>query len=170
MAMFKMNPTYAGDPQLCVVAGSFVFTNTSPAPTDTIVQPTFFTSAKNAQGAGCGQDETVAPLGSKVVGVINPTPVYSPQVCTGGGASVLLLDLRAYPGDIVSVVASNSSAPSSTPGTLTNIVYNTVVRGIDQTNKFVYISNLSANGATIVSLQGGMSIHYVVYFKDSYTP
>lgn len=169
MAMFKMNPTFAGDPQLCVVVGSFVFTNASAAAINTIVQPTYFTSAKNAQGAGCGQDETVAPLGSKVVGVINPTPAYSPQVCTGGSQSVILLDLRAYPGDIVSVVASCATAPAGTPGTLSLTTYDASVIGIDQTNKFVYLAATTSTGAA-QNLQSGIAVHYVVHFKDSYTP
>lgn len=169
MAMLKMNPTYAGDPQLCVVAGSFVFTNTSAPAQNTIIQPTFFTAPRNANGAGIGQNETVAPLGSKVVGVAFPTPAYSPQVVTNASANTVMLDLRAFPGDIVSVNATLVPAPGNTPGTLSLISMDATVVGIDQVNNYVYILAVGGGGG-VQALTNGVSLQYVVYFKDSYTP
>lgn len=169
MAMLKMNPTYAGDPQLCVVAGSFVFTNTSAPAQNTILQPSFFNASRNANGAGIGQNETVAPLGSKVVGVAFPTPAYSPQVVTNASASTLMLDLRAFPGDIVSVVATLVPGPGGAPGTLSLVSMDATVVGIDQINNYVYVLAVSGGGGA-QSLANGVALHYVVYFKDSYTP
>lgn len=167
--MFKMNPMYSGDPNMVVVAGSFVAQNVGPAAINTIVPNVLFKASQNVNGAAIGQNESSAPQGSKVTAVINPTPAYSPQVATGGNQNVVLLDLRAYPGDIVCVQASCVPAPSATPGVLNLSSLDATVVGIDQSNNFVYILSTSGSGG-VNAFQNGVSLHFAVYFKDSYTP
>lgn len=169
MAMFKMNPMFAGDPEMCVVAGSCVFTNTGAAAVNTIVPAALFSASKNALGAGIGQNETVAPQGSKVTHVINPTTGYAPAVATGGNATVVLLDLRAYPGDLVSVQVAAVGPANATAGALTTTAYDAAVLGIDQTNNFVYfLITTAAGGAQFFG--AGLALHYVVFFKDGFYP
>lgn len=169
MAMFKMNPMMAGDPSMVVVAGSCVFTNTGAAPANTIVPATLFNASKNALGAGIGQNETVAPQGSKVTHVINPNTGYAPAVATGGNANVVLLDLRAYPGDLVSVQVAAVGPANATAGALTTTAYDAAVLGIDQTNNFVYIMMTTGSGGA-TNAANGLALHYQVYFKDGFAP
>ena len=169
MAMFKMNPMYSGDPGMCVIAGSAVAQNVGPAPANTVVPAVLFKASQNAAGSALGQNESVAPQGGKVPMVINPTPAYAPQVVTNGNPTVVMLDLRAYPGDIVSVVASAIPAMSATPGALNYAPVDTSVLAIDQTNNFVYIQLLSAAGSNL-NMAGGTALHFAVFIKDSYTP
>ena len=169
MAMFKSNPMYCGDPGMVVVAGSVVAQNPAAAAANTIVPNVLTRTNFNAAGAGIGQGEAVAPQGAKVTAVINPTTAYAPQVATGANQNVVMLDLRAYPGDIVCVQASCVPAPSATPGALTLGSLDATVVGIDQSNNFVYILTTSGGGGANAFLNG-ISLHYVVFFKDTYTP
>lgn len=169
MAMFKLNPMYSGDTQLVCVAGSYVFQNTTAAPQNTVVPTILFKANANVNGAAIGQNETVAPQGTKIPCVLNPTPAYAPQVATGANANVAMLDLRAYPGDIVSVQVNAAAAPSATAGALSLISVECTCVGIDQTNNFVYVLCTGGSGSA-QPWQNNMSLHFAVYFKDTYVP
>lgn len=170
MALFKMNPMWSGDPEMCVVAGSYVFTNPAAATANTVVQPALFRATPNALGAAIGQNETMAPQGSKVPCVIFPTTGYAPGVASNAGlANICMLDLRAYPSDIVSVQAELIPAPSATPGALNVTGLDAAVLGIDQSNNFIYILGLTAAGAGS-NFAAGSALHFVVYFKDGFAP
>lgn len=169
MAMFKLNPMYSGDTQLCVVAGSYVFQNTGAATANTIVQQQLYKAPANTAGAAIGQNETIAPQGSKVPCVLNPTAAYAPQVASGGNASIALLDLNAYPGDIVCVQVGLVAAPSATAGALNVTPYDASVIAIDQTNHYVYVAGTTSAGVA-QNFQSGLALHFVVYFKDTYVP
>jgi hypothetical protein len=163
MALFKTNPINAGDPGMCVVAGSVVASNTSTG-NNTIVPQAMAPATANAAGAAIGQGETIAPQASKVTVVFQPTTAYHPAVATNANtAGVALLDLRAYPSDIVSVQVTLANAPGATPGTLVFVAPTATVVGIDQVNKFVYI-------ASSQNFVNNLALHYVVYFKDTYVP
>lgn len=169
MALFKMNPAYSTDPEMCFVAGSYVCTNASAPAANTVVQAALFKATANAGGAALGQNETVAPQGTKVPCVLNPTPAYHPAVATGGSTSVAMFDLRAYPGDIVSVNVTSLPAVSGTAGALNLTSTDATVVGIDQTNNFVYVLYTNGSG-TAQPLQGGVAIHFQVFFKDTFAP
>lgn len=170
MAMFKMNPMYSGDPSMCVIAGSAVAQNVGAAPANTVVPNVLFKASQNATGAAIGQNETMAPQGGKVTVVINPTTGYAPQVVSNASASIALLDLRAFPGDIVSVNVTAIPAPSATPGALNLNPIEASVLGIDQTNNFVYVTFSLVNGGSSLNFTAGMALHFAVFIKDSYTP
>jgi hypothetical protein len=164
MTMFKMNPMYSGDASMCVVAGSAVFTNTTTPTSNTIIPAQVLPVTPAANGAAIGQGETVAPMGCKVTVVVNPTTAYHPAVAANASsAAVALIDLRAYPSDIVSVHVGVTTIASATPGTLSLSLPTANVVGIDQTNKFVYVY---CSQQYINSL----ALHYAVFFKDSYAP
>ena len=169
MAMFKLNPMFSGDPSMVVVAGSVVAQQTGAAPVNTIVQNVLTKTNFNAAGAGIGQGEAVAPQGCKVTAVINPTPAYSPQVATGANQNTILLDLRAYPGDIVCAMASVTPPPNATPGALNLTAVDATVAGIDQANNFIYVLTTNGSGGAL-GLTAGFSLHYVIFLKDTYTP
>ncbi len=169
MAMFKMNPMYAGDAELCVVAGSYVFTNASAPTANTVVQSALFQATPAANNSSIGQNETVAPQGSKVPCVAYPTTGYAPAVAAGAGTNVAMLDLRAYPGDIVCVQVQLVAPASATSGTLNLTPLEASVIGIDQVNKFVYVQAYTTAGAA-QAFSGGVALHFVAFFKDGFAP
>lgn len=168
--MFKMNPMFSGDPNLVVVAGSAVSQNVGPAPINTVVPSVLFKASQNLGGAALGQNESMAPQGGKVPVVISPTPGYAAQVATNASnATVVMLDLRAYPGDIISVMASAMPPMHATPGALNFLPMDASVLAIDQTNNFVYIQIVGAAG-NLLHMSNGVALHFAVFIKDSYAP
>lgn len=172
MALFKTNPMFAGDPQVVMVTGSFVFTNTSAAGPNTVVAQALSNATTNAAGSAIGQRETVAPLGSKVACIVNPTTAFSPQIAPNANSpTIAVLDLKGYPSDIISVTCNALPAPSGTAGNiaLPTQGLNEIVLGIDNTNMFVYVACTNVTG-TPQNWANGISLHYQITFKDSYVP
>lgn len=169
MALFKMSVMNSGNAEMCTVTGSCVFTNT--AASNNYIQPQSLTKAAvNASGASIGQNETVAPQGSKVVIVAQPTTAYSPQIATNANAaSIAVLDLRGFPADIVSVGCGAVAPAPGTAGTIATTGYDCAVLGIDQVNNFIYVQLVTSAGVA-TTWGNGIALHYKVVFCDGYAP
>lgn len=169
MTLFRMNQAYGTSAEVCELMGYAYFTNTGAPAANTIVQMTANTTPTAAAGQKLAQTYTLGP-DARVPVVMNPTTAYHPAVAPGGSTSVVMLDCRAFPADIIMVQAMYVPPPSGTTGNLPALTTagNCVLLAIDNVNKFVYFAFTSLSGTAQVPANGA-SVQFDVTFMDTYT-
>lgn len=169
MALFRSNVSYGTSPEIMELLGYAYFTNTAAPAANTIVSQVRTTVPQAATGQQLAQQYTLGP-DARVTVVMNPTNAYHPAVASGGSTSVVMLDLRAFPADIVMAQATYAPAPSGTVGALPAVanVGNFQLLAIDNMTKFVYFACTSSSGSTQVP-SNGASIQFDVAFSDTFS-
>lgn len=158
-----MNPTYAQSPVMMTATGYAQFP-VAPSGTNYVVPTQKAVTTTGANGATIGQSQTCGP-DSRVPVVVNPTSAYASTVAAGGSTNTIMLDLRAFPADIINVDATFSTA-NSVPGSIAgNAIGSFYVVGIDNVNKFVYFNAFALSGA-VLNFGAGMGIQWSVTFRD----
>jgi len=170
MALFKMDPMFAGSPQLCMISGSVSVNASGSQPINTVVSQAMMTPASNASGASLGPTAALAPVSPKVTAVVYPTQAYKPQVATNGNATVMMLDLSGYQGNITSVTLNTKPAPNATAGQINIQATTGVVFDIDNVNKLVYCGIYNFGTSALLNWQNGMTLYYNVVMSDSFVP
>lgn len=168
MAMFKVEPAWAGYPQTTIVAGQATFTNTTVTANTMVTQSAIAQSA-NANGSQVGPLNTLSPLSPKVQVVAFPTVAYKPQVATNTTNTVVLLDFSGFPALLASLQVQGKAASVGPAGQINTVAYNAAVLDIDQTNKLAYVQILTAAGAA-VQPANGVQIFFTAVFCDSAYP
>lgn len=169
MAMFKVEPAWAGYPQTTTVAGQATFTNTGTPTANTIVTQSAIAQAANANGSQVGPLNTLSPLTPKVTVVAFPTVAYKPQVATNTSAYIILLDFSGFPALLASLQVQGKAASVTPAGQINGNAYQASVLDYDQTNKLAYVQILTAAG-TAVYPSNNVQLFYTAVFIDSAYP
>ena len=164
MALGRMNPTYSHAPVMMTATGYAILPIASP-PANYVIPTQKAALTVGANGATIGQSQTCGP-DSRVPVVVNPTTAYAATVANiGANTNIFMLDLRAFPSDIVNVDAGFVPANATAGSVVGNAVGSFCILGIDNVNKFIYFGAYNVNGSNI-GFGLGMGIQWSVTFKD----
>jgi hypothetical protein len=164
-----MNQAYGTSAEVCELMGYAYFTNTAAPAANTLVTQTATTVPAATAGQRLAQAYTLGP-DARVPVVMNPTIAYHPAVAPGASTSVVMLDCRAFPADIIMAQGMYAPPPSATAGNLPAITSagNCVLLAIDNVNKFIYFGFTNLSGTAQVP-SNGSSLQFDVTFMDTYT-
>jgi hypothetical protein len=170
MTLFRPNPAYATSPEVVELMGYAYFLQAGAPASNTIVAQQRTAVPQAATGQQLAQAYTVGP-DARVVVVQSPSTVYHPAVAPNANqASIVMLDCRAFPADIIMAQAAYVPPPSATTGQLPALtsIGAFACLAIDNVNKFVYFACTNASGGAQTPANGA-SIQYDVSFTDTYT-
>lgn len=170
MAMFKMEPSWAGYPQSVTVAGSVTLPNATAASGLTPISQANLLVGSGPQGAQLGPQNQMTPYSPKVTAVLNPTTAYKPTVAPNAGVpTVLLLDFSGFNANLVSLQVQLRLSTGAANGNISFGAQEAVLFDYDQTNKLAYVGVMNASG-TPQALISTMTLMFNATFIDSAFP